>query len=54
MTSLFGIRGFPPIRQKRGEWMGHGRMCASLSGVRVASPCRMAAKLMGNEQFSIN
>jgi hypothetical protein len=23
-AELAGVRGFPPIRQKKGEWMGHG------------------------------
>ena len=24
MSSHFRVRSFPPIRQKNGEWMGHG------------------------------
>jgi hypothetical protein len=24
VISYFGVRGFPPIRQEKGEWMGHG------------------------------
>jgi hypothetical protein len=32
MNEADSVAGFPPIRQEKGEWMGHGR----LSSVRKA------------------
>jgi hypothetical protein len=31
--NLIELSGFPPIRQKKGEWMGHGAVLAQLARV---------------------
>jgi hypothetical protein len=47
MNELVEVRGFPPIRQKEGEWVGHGAFVES-------SPVHLRAYLASGSKHDQN